>query len=179
MGKITIIILAVYLLYYAGNIIYDLFIKKEVIKEDKDSNEFSLEIETEDYQPTKVFQEEVESLSTPASYEYRESFIDEFDADYDEAGLKDLEDKYLKELQLEGFEEKQNKSGDDSEEESEQEPENEIKEEPEVQVPEEKQQEEEKKTFRKSINALLEEAETNVEVALSNDGKKIYKSLQI
>lgn len=179
MGKITIIILAIYLLYYAGNIIYDLFIKKEIIKEEKDSNEFSLEIETEDYQPTKVFQEEVESLSTPASYEYRESFTDEFETDYDESELKDLKDKYLKELQIEGFEDKQNESGKIPEEASEQEPEKEIIEELEVQIQKEKQQEDEKRRFRKNMIALLEEAETNVEVTLSVDGRKIYKSLQI
>jgi hypothetical protein len=39
MIKIFITILAVYLLYYAGNILYDLFLKKDTVLKDEEGEE--------------------------------------------------------------------------------------------------------------------------------------------
>lgn len=70
MIKISLCILAVYLLYYAGNILYDLFLKKERETYKEETEEFSLSEISEQYEDlTKnVGIEDVENLNTPKSF---------------------------------------------------------------------------------------------------------------
>lgn len=70
MIKISLCILAVYLTYYAGNILYDLFLKKERETYKEETEEFSLSEISEQYEDlTKnVGIEDVENLNTPKSF---------------------------------------------------------------------------------------------------------------
>ncbi|MCY0970558.1 hypothetical protein [Chryseobacterium wangxinyae] len=70
MIKISLCILAVYLTYYAGNIFYDLFLKKEKEIFKEETEEFSLSEISEQYEDlTKnVGIEDVENLNTPKSF---------------------------------------------------------------------------------------------------------------
>ncbi|PZU24743.1 MAG: hypothetical protein DI622_03665 [Chryseobacterium sp.] len=76
MIKIFITILAVYLLYYAGNIVYDLFLKKETVLKDDEGEEFALaafaEMNTNEI--TEVSIDDVEHLNTPNSFHKKELF---------------------------------------------------------------------------------------------------------
>lgn len=67
MGKIFIIIGVVYFLYYAANIIYDLFIKKDKKVEDDLSEEFTIG-ESNDIESRNVIIDDVENVNTPSSF---------------------------------------------------------------------------------------------------------------
>lgn len=62
--------MAVYLMYYAGNIIYDLFLKKEKGTDKEDMEEFSLSEISEQYEASarNIGIEDVENLNTPKSF---------------------------------------------------------------------------------------------------------------
>ena len=72
MGKVILITGILYLLYYAGNLVYDLFIKKPIVVTNQNEGELIslgsiMEIEPE---PVKnIREEEVEDLDTPNSYQ--------------------------------------------------------------------------------------------------------------
>ncbi|SIT96102.1 hypothetical protein SAMN05660493_00774 [Epilithonimonas bovis DSM 19482] len=70
MIKYSLLLLVPYFLYYAGNIVYDLFIKKEKISEVDMTEEFSLaDISKSENQPSvQVGIEDVENIKTPKSY---------------------------------------------------------------------------------------------------------------
>ena len=74
MTKFLIILLALYILYYGGNIIYDLFLKKKSTLITEESDIFSLtefEEQNRDY-VTTVGIEDVENLNTPKSFNIKE-----------------------------------------------------------------------------------------------------------
>lgn len=74
MTKFLIILIALYVLYYIGNIVYDLFIKKESTLVTEESDVFSLaEFEEQNRDDvTTVGIEDVENLNTPKSFNKRE-----------------------------------------------------------------------------------------------------------
>ena len=74
MTKFLIILIALYVLYYIGNIVYDLFIKKESALVTEESDVFSLaEFEEQNRNDvTTVGIEDVENLNTPKSFNKRE-----------------------------------------------------------------------------------------------------------
>ena len=74
MTKFLIILIALYVLYYIGNIVYDLFIKKESTLVTEESDVFSLaEFEEQNRNDvTTVGIEDVENLNTPKSFNKRE-----------------------------------------------------------------------------------------------------------
>ena len=78
MTKFLIILLALYILYYIGNIIYDLFVKKESTLVTEESDVFSLaEFEEQNRDAvTTVGIEDVENLNTPKSFNKKEFQID-------------------------------------------------------------------------------------------------------
>ncbi|MDQ0593463.1 hypothetical protein B0A69_03065 [Chryseobacterium shigense] len=82
MIKISLSILAVYLMYYAGNILYDLFLKKEKAIYKEETEEFSLSAISEQYEDltATIGIEDVENLNTPRSFNKNQihpDFIDE------------------------------------------------------------------------------------------------------
>ena len=95
MIKISLCILAVYLMYYAGNIAYDLFLKKEKGTDKEETEEFSLSEISEQYEDSarNIGIEDVENLNTPKSFQKNQIHSD-FAEGKDER--QDLE--YLREL---------------------------------------------------------------------------------
>ena len=82
MIKMSLSILAVYLMYYAGNILYDLFLKKEKAIYKEETEEFSLSAISEQYEDltATIGIEDVENLNTPRSFNKNQihpDFIDE------------------------------------------------------------------------------------------------------
>lgn len=74
MIKISLCILAVYLIYYASNILYDLFLRKEKTVFQEESEEFSLSDISGHYDglTQNVGIEDVENIITPKSFNKRE-----------------------------------------------------------------------------------------------------------
>lgn len=70
MIKYSLILLAAYFLYYAGNILYDLFLKKEKITHVDLTEEFSIGgfAQADAEPPSRIGIEDVENLSTPKSF---------------------------------------------------------------------------------------------------------------
>ena len=95
MITISLCILAVYLLYYAGNIAYDLFLKKEKETDKEETEEFSLSEISEQYEDStrNIGIEDVENLNTPKSFNKNQIHSD-FSEGKDER--QDLE--YLRQL---------------------------------------------------------------------------------
>lgn len=72
MGKVILITGILYLLYYAGNVVYDLFIKKPVVVHNENEGELislGAIMETESEPVKNIREEEVEDLNTPNSYQ--------------------------------------------------------------------------------------------------------------
>lgn len=130
-GKLIGIILALYILYYAGNIIYDLFLKKEkVVEGDDDLEEFHGEVRPEQSEVVQVSQDEVEEMNMPSSYQNNVSVSalddnqQEQEQEWSEEMLQettnDLQKRYEEEQRLNNFEgletENKKQEGTDAEE---------------------------------------------------------------
>lgn len=77
MTKFLIILLALYFLYYLGNIVYDLFLKKESTVATEEIDVFSLDFEEQNRVAiTTVGIEDVENLNTPKSFNKKEFPVD-------------------------------------------------------------------------------------------------------
>ena len=77
MTKFLIILLALYFLYYLGNIVYDLFLKKESTVATEEIDVFSLDFEEQNRVAiTTVGIEDVENLNTPKSFNKKEFQMD-------------------------------------------------------------------------------------------------------
>ncbi|WP_123879824.1 hypothetical protein [Chryseobacterium carnipullorum] len=95
MIKISLCILAVYLTYYAGNILYDLFLKKEKETYKEETEEFSLSEISEQYEDltATIGIEDVENLNTPQSFNRNP-----IHSDYTEGNEERQDLEYLREL---------------------------------------------------------------------------------
>lgn len=130
-GKLIGIIVVLYVLYYAGNIIYDLFLKKEkVVEGDDDLEEFHGEVRPEQSEVVQVSQDEVEEMNMPSSYQNNVSVSalddnqQEQEQEWSEEMLQettnDLQKRYEEEQRLNNFEgletENKKQEGTDAEE---------------------------------------------------------------
>ena len=157
MGKFLIIIGIIYFLYYAGMIIYDLFIKKEVVVNPDDTQVFSVgDYAEENREELKAVEiEDVENINTPKSYIKKEiSRIDE--TTEESPDIDELRKKFEAEESID-FE--------ISREEDIQ------KEETIESVPQNGKVDTKKSNFHELLNL----AETQVQVVASQDGRKIYQ----
>ena len=157
MGKFLIIIGIIYFLYYAGMIIYDLFIKKEVVVNPDDTQVFSVgDYAEENREELKAVEiEDVENINTPKSYIKKEiSRIDE--TTEESLDIDELRKKFEAEESID-FE--------ISREEDIQ------KEETIESVPQNGKVDTKKSNFHELLNL----AETQVQVVASQDGRKIYQ----
>lgn len=103
MGKFTLIILGIYILYYVGNIIYDLYLKKEKIVTEDDTVEYSLGdiAENVSKEIKSVEIDDVENLETPQSF-YNEVINNENDdEDSNNTDMEKLAKKYEEEKEEE------------------------------------------------------------------------------
>ncbi|ATN07237.1 hypothetical protein CRN76_18425 [Chryseobacterium indologenes] len=76
MIKIFLTILVLYLLYYAGNIVYELFLKKDPELKEEEAEEYALttfsEIDANEIKSVSI--DDVEQLNTPNSFNTKEIF---------------------------------------------------------------------------------------------------------
>lgn len=154
MTNFVLITLALYILYYAGNIVYDLFIAKEkklVTEEDKE--EFSLEnlADADDVNVTQVDLDSVEEITSSNSIEIDENEIFNNDEEIEENVISVYNPNNSSEIE-------ENKTF--------------FENVPTVENTKEHIREVQRKRFRDILN----QAETNVQVVLNAEGEKMYRS---
>lgn len=195
MIKISLTILAVYVLYYAGNIVYDLFLKKEKETYKEETEEFSLSEISEQYEDlTKnVGIEDVENLNTPKSFNKNPIHSGITEGNEERQDLEYLREQFESEQDLDEFDNPSKK--DFTEMESQTHPENAesseeylhqketISTEKENQKPNEVISENpttgsaDQETSRiKDWKAMLNLSETLVQMVANYDGYKVYQS---
>lgn len=195
MIKISLCILAVYLTYYAGNILYDLFLKKEKETYQEETEEFSLSEISEQYEDlTKnVGIEDVENLNTPKSFNKNPIHSDITEGNEERQDLEYLRELFESEQDLDEFHNPSKK--DFTEIENQSHPENAESSEEHFdqkdKIPDEKEDEKpnetesleitsniDKETSRiKDWKAMLNLSETLVQMVANYDGYKVYQSI--
>ncbi|MEZ7508655.1 hypothetical protein QO190_05505 [Cloacibacterium sp. Arc13] len=105
MIKISLCILAVYLTYYAGNILYDLFLKKEKEIYKEETEEFSLSEISEQYEDltATIGIEDVENLNTPKSFNKNPVHSDITEGNEERQDLEHLRELFESEQDLDEF----------------------------------------------------------------------------
>ena len=177
MLKYSLILLGAYLLYYAGNIVYDLFLKKEKTLHTDATEEFSLAdfAESESLPPSSIGIEDVENIRTPKSFLKSEIQVSQVQNTFEEnPDLDELRRRFESEQDLDGFDNDgeavksttenteaiQSKSNENHQ--------NHIQEEQASSI---------QKSNRNKWYQLLNLAETSVQMISHNDGYKIYHSI--
>ena len=177
MLKYSFILLAVYFLYYAGNVVYDLFLKKEKTLHTDDTEEFSLAdfAQSESLPPSSVGIEDVENIRTPKSFLKSEIPTAQAQNTFEEnPDLEELRRRFESEQDLDGFDQLeepiktttenieaiQSKNNENHQ--------NHIQEEQGLSI---------QKSNRNKWYQLLNLAETSVQMISHNDGYKIYHSI--
>ena len=158
MIKLSLILLTIYIIYYVGIIVFDLFFKKEKVIITEISEEFSLaDIEKEE--AVSVGIEDVESMKTPKTFETKAEF---FETNSDtEADIEDLRKKFEAEEELE-------KTSAISES---------INEEKEIVPKQEENEETEKQQNNTDWKSLMKLSETSVQMVANYEGQKVYHSI--
>ena len=177
MLKYSLILLGAYLLYYAGNIVYDLFLKKEKTLHTDATEEFSLAdfAKSENLPPSSVGIEDVENIRTPKSFLKSEIQISQVQNIFEEnPDLEELRRRFESEQDIDGFDNDdepvknttentevvQSKNNENYQ--------NQIQEEQASSI---------QKSNRNKWHQLLNLAETSVQMISHNDGYKIYHSI--
>ena len=157
--KFIPIILGLYLLYYVGMVIYDLFLKKEKVVEAENSEQnYSISDFAQQNKETPVVVgiEDVENIRTPKSYEeIQEPFLSATDENQD---IEKLKSKYEDENNLEEEEMKI--------------AENKI--EPEEQIENKNPSIADKPISNLKIKDILNHINTKVKMVANYDGQKVY-----
>jgi hypothetical protein len=180
MTKFLIILIALYVLYYVANIVYDLFVKKESTLITEESDVFSLAefAEQNRSELTAVGIEDVENLNTPKSFNKREFPI--------HSGLS--EEREDIEVWRQRFESEQNIDSFDSDSVKPEVLDNVSdeetgKEDNETEFLRQENSEETNKILRKVDNVkwyqMLNDAETTVQLISNKNGHKVYQALSI
>ena len=110
MLKYSLILLGAYFLYYAGNIVYDLFLKKEKTVQTDVAEEYSLGdfAQAENEEPTLIGIEDVENLKTPKSFLKSEPIPIQRQNNFeDNPSLEELRKRFEEEEDLDGTSSKQ------------------------------------------------------------------------
>lgn len=106
MIKIFLTILSIYLLYYAGNIVYDLFLKKDNALKEDEAKEYALAALTEqDKAEIKAVSiDDVEHLNTPNSFNTKELFSSNGEEPVEPHDLDHWRQKFESEQDIDTFE---------------------------------------------------------------------------
>lgn len=194
MIKISLTILAVYLMYYAGNIVYDLFLKKEKESYKQETEEFSLSEISEQYEDltATIGIEDVENLNTPKSFNRNPVHSDITEENKERQDLEHLRELFEAEQDLDEFDNPSKK--DFTQIENQSHPKNaessEVYFDQKDKIPDEKEEEKpnereslettsniDKETSRiKDWKAMLNLSETLVQLVANHDGYKVYQS---
>ena len=94
--------MAVYLMYYAGNILYDLYFKKEKETYKEETDEFSLSEISEQYEDSakNIGIEDVENLNTPKSFNKNQIHSDFTEEKEERQDLEYLREQFESEQDL-------------------------------------------------------------------------------
>ena len=177
MLKYSLILLGAYLLYYAGNIVYDLFLKKEKTLHTDATEEFSLAdfAQSENLPPSSIGIEDVENIRTPKSFLKSEIPISKAQNTFEKnPDLEELRRRFESEQDIDGFDNDdepvknttenteviQSKNNENHQ--------NQIQEEQASSI---------QKSNKNKWHQLLNLAETSVQMISHNDGYKIYHSI--
>ena len=195
MIKISLTILAVYLMYYAGNILYDLFLKKERETYKEETEEFSLSEISEQYEDltATIGIEDVENLNTPKSFNKNPIHSDYTEGNEERQDLEYLRERFESEQDLDEQDnapkkdstEIENRLYSDKAESNEAvlDQKEKISDEMENEKPNERESSEataniDKETSRiKDWKAMLNLSETMVQMVANYDGYKVYQSI--
>ena len=177
MLKYSFILLVAYFLYYAGNIVYDLFLKKEKIVHTDATEEFSLAdfAKSENLPPSSIGIEDVENIRTPKSFLKSEIPISKAQNTFEKnPDLEELRRRFESEQDIDGYDNDdepvknttenteviQSKNNENHQ--------NQIQEEQASSI---------QKSNKNKWHQLLNLAETSVQMISHNDGYKIYHSI--
>ena len=184
MIKYSLILLVAYFLYYVGNIVYDLFLKKEKISEVDMTEEFSLtDISKSDNQPSvQVGIEDVESVKTPKSFLKKEINPAENPNSMEEnPSLDELRRRFEAEQDIDEIFPTQNNSEKEPENKEEKDPEKSSEKDnlPNQNINENGEKSKIKPTIKKENQwkDFLNLAETTVKMVANLDGHKVYHSI--
>ena len=192
MLKYSLILIGIYVLYYAGNIFYDLFLKKEKTAVTDESEEFSLVsfAKTESPPESRIEIDDVENIRTPKSFQkvHPPLSIDPSTV-FEPPDLEEMRRKFEAEEELDGdipkTESTEEITVSETKEDSEQAekeistaPEEEVEaetaEEKIVQIPKPTLQEENEQYWKKMVSL----AHTSIKLVKNYDGEKVYHSTQ-
>ena len=177
MLKYTLILLGAYFLYYAGNIVYDLFLKKEKTLHTDVTEEFSLAdfAQSENLPPSSVGIEDVENIRTPKSFLKSEIPTAQAQNTFEEnPDLEELRRRFESEQDLDGFDQLEEPIKNTTENieaiqsKNNENHQNHTQEEQGLSI---------QKSNRNKWHQLLNLAETSVQMISHNDGYKIYHSI--
>ncbi len=193
MIKIFLTILAVYLLYYAGNIVYDLFLKKDSSLKEEESEEYALtEFAGNNTAIKEVSIDDVEHLNTPSSFSSKELFSSMEEERDEPRDLEDWRKKFESEQDIDAFEvappideqsmeSKEVPEDDWDAQEIVQGTENETSPNPTSDIADNVDSRPEKESpalkLKQQFNQFLSLAETQVQVLADRDGFKVYHSI--
>jgi len=177
MLKYSLILLGVYFLYYAGNIVYDLFLKKEKTVNTDATEEFSLAdfAQSENLPPSSVGIEDVENIRTPKSFMKSEIPTTQAQNTFEEnPDLEKLRRRFESEQDLDGFDQLEEPVKNTTENVEAIQSKNNENHQNQIQ---EEQVSSIQKSNRNKWHQLLNLAETSVQMISHNDGYKIYHSI--
>ena len=177
MLKYSLILLGAYFLYYAGNIVYDLFLKKEKTVHTDATEEFSLADlgQSESLPPSSIGIEDVENIRTPKSFLKSEIQISQVQNTFEEnPDLEELRRRFESEQDIDGFDNDDEPVKNTTENSEVVQSKNNENHQNQIQ---EEQASSIQKSNRNKWHQLLNLAETSVQMISHNDGYKIYHSI--
>ena len=177
MSKYSLILLGAYFLYYAGNIVYDLFLKKEKTVYTDATEEFSLAdfAQSESLPPSSIGIEDVENIRIPKSFLQSEIPMPQAQNTFEEnPDLDELRRRFESEQDLDGFDQLEESVKNTTENTEVVQSKNNENYQNQIQ---EEQASSIQKSNRNKWHQLLNLAETSVQMISHNDGYKIYHSI--
>ena len=177
MLKYSLILLGAYFLYYAGNIVYDLFLKKEKTLHTDATEEFSLAdfAESESLPPSSIGIEDVENIRTPKSFLKTEIPTAQAQKTFEEnSDLDELRRRFESEQDIDGFDQLEEPVKNTTENTEVIQSKNNENHQNQIQ---EEQASSIQKSNKNKWHQLLNLAETSVQMISHNDGYKIYHSI--
>jgi len=157
MLKYSLILLGAYFLYYAGNIVYDLFLKKEKTVQTDVAEEYSLGdfAQAENEEPNLIGIEDVENLKTPKSFLKSEPIPIQRQNNFeDNPSLEELRKRFEEEEDLDGTSSKQ----------------------PEIIEPIVSKKKNDAQSKKDQWKEFVNLSETNVKLVDNTKGQKVYHS---
>jgi len=177
MIKYSLILLAAYFLYYAGNILYDLFLKKEKITHVDLTEEFSIGsfAQTDAEPPSRIGIEDVENVSTPKSFLKKELDFQKPSSTDQQPDLEEMRKRFEAEQDIDDMPASVNDTKSVTIEESQSDNTSQPQDMP---VKAEEYPKREKAEPKKSHwKELLNLSETTVQLVANYEGQKVYHSI--